>query len=87
MPDAIDVPRRAAPVEPWYKSPIVWLVAAVVAAVLAACIATVLLAIEHADTPLDIESDRVLSVPTAHARDAAMNAGDVHVLPGEAIPQ
>lgn len=53
--------------EPWYRFPIVWLVAAIVAAVLAACIGTILLAIDHADTPLDVEVDRVLNVPATRA--------------------
>jgi hypothetical protein len=35
--------------------------------VLAACIGTILLAIDHADTPLDVEVDRVLNVPATRA--------------------
>lgn len=71
VPGAIQVPPPAVRPEPWHRSPIVWLVAAIVALVLTACIATILLAIEHADTPLDIEGQRMLGVPAALARGIA----------------
>jgi len=87
VPVAIEVPPRAVRAEPWYRSPIVWLVAAIVAVVLTACIATILLAIEHADTPLDIEGQRMLGVPAAHVRDMGMQAGHTGGPAAGAIPQ
>ena len=63
--------------ERWYRSPILWLGAAMFAASLAGCIVTILLALEHADTPLSVEGERLLNVPAAHAPyTAPAAAGD-----------
>ncbi len=61
--------------ERWYRSPILWLGAAMFLASLAGCIVTILLALEHADAPLAVEGERLLNVPTAPAKGVAP-AGD-----------
>lgn len=61
--------------ERWYRSPILWLGVAMFAASLGGCIVTILLALEHADTPLSVEGERLLNVPAAHA-EYAPPAGD-----------
>lgn len=65
---ALPRPQRR---ERWYRSPILWLGAAFFVASLAGCIVTILLALEHADTPLAIQGERLLNVPAAHAQYTA----------------
>jgi hypothetical protein len=49
----------------WYRSPILWLGAAIVAATFAGCIVTIVLALAEADTATPVAGERLLNVPTA----------------------
>ena len=51
----------------WFRQPVVWLGAAILVASIAACIITIVLAVRHADTPVESGSDNVLKVPLRHS--------------------
>ena len=55
----------------WSRSAILWLGVALLAASLAGVVLTVALALRHADTPLAVEGERLLSVPTDSAGPGA----------------
>lgn len=47
----------------WYRQPIVWLGAAVLAASIAGCIWLIVVAERYADPPLPVEGMKILAVP------------------------
>ena len=47
----------------WYRQPIVWLGAAVLAASIAGCIWLIVVAERYADPPLPVEGLKILTVP------------------------
>ncbi len=51
----------------WFRQPIAWLGAAILATTLAGCIVTLVLALRHADTPVATHSDTLLKVPLRHS--------------------
>lgn len=52
--------------ERWYRSPILWLGAALLAASIAGCIVTIFLAVQHPDTALPTGGEQLLKVPVTH---------------------
>ena len=60
----------------WYRQPIIWLGAAIMAATIAACIATITLAWLHPDPPLPPRTTEVMKVPLEHAPVARSSADD-----------
>lgn len=55
----------------WHRSATLWLGVAMLAASLAGVFLTVALALRHADTPLVVEGEQLLSVPTDSAGSEA----------------
>jgi len=53
----------------WLQQPVVWLGAAILAATIAACVVTIVLAVRHADTPLEATDRSVLKVPLRSPAD------------------
>ena len=51
----------------WFRQPVVWLGAAILVASIAGCIITIVLAVRHADTPVETGSGNVLKVPLRHS--------------------
>ena len=66
----------ADPSAAWYRQPIVWLGAVIMAATIAACIATITLAWLHPDEPLPTRTTEVMKVPVKHAPGARSSADD-----------
>ena len=50
----------------WFRQPILWLAALIFVVSLVACIATIVLALRHADSPVDTVGPKVMKVPTGH---------------------
>jgi sugar phosphate permease len=51
----------------WSRQPVIWLGAAILVASIAACIVTIVLAVRHADTPIETGSGNILKVPLRHS--------------------
>jgi hypothetical protein len=51
----------------WFRQPVAWLGAAILVASIAGCIVTIVLAVRHADTPIETGSGDVLKVPLRHS--------------------
>jgi hypothetical protein len=51
----------------WFQQPVFWLGAAILVASIAGCIITIVLAMRHADTPVEAGSGNVLKVPLRHS--------------------
>jgi len=66
--------RDADPSAAWFRQPIVWLGALILAATIVACIATVVLAWLHPDEPLPTGTTEVMKVPRGHPPVAASSA-------------
>jgi predicted small integral membrane protein len=49
----------------WHRQPVAWLAAAIFVATLAGCIATILIAMKHADVPVESGTARVMTIPLA----------------------
>ena len=49
----------------WHRQPVAWLAAAIFVATLAGCIVTILIALKHADDPVDAGGARVMAIPLA----------------------
>ena len=47
----------------WHRQPVAWLAAAIFVATLAGCIVTILIALKHADEPVDAGTARVMTIP------------------------
>ena len=54
----------------WFRQPVVWLGAAIFVAALGACIATIVLALRHADAPVESGGGRVVGMPLRDAVSA-----------------
>jgi len=52
----------------WFQQPVAWIGAAILVASIAACI--IVLAMRHADTPIETGSGNVLKVPLRHSAAA-----------------
>jgi len=50
----------------WFQQPVIWLGAAILVASIFACIITIVLAVSHADTPVETGSSNILKVPLRH---------------------
>jgi sugar phosphate permease len=53
----------------WSRQPVVWLGAAILFASIVACIVTIVLAMRHADTPVETAGGAVFKVPLRNAHD------------------
>jgi sugar phosphate permease len=51
----------------WFQQPVVWLGAAILVASIAGCIVTIVLAMRHADTPVETGSGTILKIPLRHS--------------------
>lgn len=60
--------------EAWFEQPLVWLGAAILLASVAACIVAIVLAMRHADTPVETGSGNVLNVPLRHSAATLQHA-------------
>ena len=54
----------------WFRQPIVWLGALILAASIAGCVALIVLAWRFPDVPVDTDSAHVTSVPLQRSADA-----------------
>ncbi|HTS23603.1 MAG TPA: hypothetical protein VMN79_17565 [Casimicrobiaceae bacterium] len=54
----------------WFRQPVVWLGALILAVTIAGCVATILLAWRFADAPIDGDGRHARSAPLEHAADA-----------------
>ncbi|MCK9540010.1 hypothetical protein [Dokdonella sp.] len=61
------------PAGAWYRQPVVWLGAVLLAASLAGCVWMIVLATRYADEPLPTAGGQVFKVPRAHPQPAAAN--------------
>ena len=68
--------RNADPSAAWFRQPVVWLGALILAATIAACFATIVLAWLHPDDPLPTRTTEVMRVPLEHAPVARSSADD-----------
>ena len=59
------------PRDAWFRQPVVWLGALILAASLAGCAAMIVLAWRHADAPVETGGGSVLKVPLRHSTGAA----------------
>jgi len=66
----------ADPSAAWFRQPIVWLGAVIMAATIAACFAVIVLASLHPDEPLTTRTTEVMKVPVEHAPRARSSADD-----------
>jgi hypothetical protein len=55
----------------WYRLPLIWLAAAIFFASIAGCITMLVLASRYPDEPLPVSGERLLKMPTDHAREPA----------------
>lgn len=58
------------PSDAWFRQPVVWLGALILAASLAGCVAMLVLAWRHADAPVETGGGSVLKVPLRHSPGA-----------------
>ena len=55
----------------WFRQPVLWLGAVILAATIVGCLATIVLAFRFADTPVDGGGAKAMNVPLRHAADAS----------------
>ena len=55
----------------WHRQPVAWLAAAIFVATLVGCIATIVIALKHADAPVDIGAKQVMAIPLAEPPSSA----------------
>ena len=54
----------------WFRQPVLWLGALILAVTIIGCVTTIVLALRFADTPVDSDGGKVMSVPLRHSADA-----------------
>ena len=66
-PSLCDDAMRSRDSRAWSRQPVAWLGATILVASIAACIITIVLAVRHADAPIETGGGSVLKVPLRHS--------------------
>lgn len=54
----------------WFRQPVLWLGAVILAASLFACVVTIVLAMRHADSPIETAGGSVIKIPSGPRADS-----------------